>query len=105
LYSVILLAQACLHSQIIIFHYETVVVASVAGVTYLLIKKVGGDIAAMLDERAKVSAAHFPLSSRITLFRRAVHCGCTLDWPPEEDCTAREGHRPPGAVADCYILG
>ena len=40
--------------QVLILNHETVVVVSVAGVTYLLIKKVGGDVAEALDSYAKV---------------------------------------------------
>lgn len=36
-------------------NHEIIVAASVAGITYLLIKKVGGGIAEMLDSHAKVS--------------------------------------------------
>ena len=43
--------------QVLIFHYETIVVASVFGVAYVGIKKLGGGVAAALDERAKVRSA------------------------------------------------
>jgi hypothetical protein len=39
---------------VIILNHETVVLASVAGVTYMIIKKAGGDVAEALDSYAKV---------------------------------------------------
>ena len=46
-------AAYLLSKEILVLHYESVVVASVAGVTYLAIKKAGGSVASALDERAK----------------------------------------------------
>lgn len=50
------LAAYLISKEIIVLHAETVVVASVAGVTYMLMKKAGPGIAAALDERAKAIA-------------------------------------------------
>jgi len=47
------LAAYLVSKEILILHAETVVIASLGIVTYALIKKVGGDVAASLDERAK----------------------------------------------------
>lgn len=40
--------------QWLILHNETIIVASVFGVTAAIMSKAGGDIAAFLDDRAKV---------------------------------------------------
>lgn len=47
------LAAYLISKEILILHAETVVIASLGLVTYALIKKLGGDVAASLDERAK----------------------------------------------------
>eukprot|EP00054_Salpingoeca_dolichothecata_P015512 m.89573 g.89573 ORF g.89573 m.89573 type:complete len:220 (+) comp21528_c1_seq1:2-661(+) len=46
-------AAYLLSKEVVILHSETVVVVSMAGVTYGLVKYAGGEVAAMLDERAQ----------------------------------------------------